>query len=234
MDMWEPFIQSTLEAVHLNSSNIFFDRFHVMQHMGEAVDIVRRPENRLLIADGDDRLKDAKYLWISSHKNVHTKRRAEFRFLRGSDLKTSPAWAIKESLWRLWTFRVEGWACGFFSQWSGWAVRSRLEPTRNVARMMNRRLRNIISHCRHQPTNAVAEGLNSKTMAIKRRAGGYRNVGTSRTDLLLLRRFMALPLKILDGPVSRENSGFDGHKARMAVMASARGYGDYGQGRRCR
>jgi transposase len=46
MDMWEPYIQSTLEAVPLASSKIVFDRFHVMQHMTEAVDVVRRHENR--------------------------------------------------------------------------------------------------------------------------------------------------------------------------------------------
>ena len=55
-------------------------------------------------------------------------------------------------------------------------MRSRLEPVKKVARMIDRRLDNIITHCRHQLTNAVAEGLKSKIMAIKRRAGGYRNV----------------------------------------------------------
>jgi transposase len=56
---------------------IVFDRFHVMRHMTEAVDIVRRRENRLLGADDDDRLKGTKYLWISTKENVHPTRRAE-------------------------------------------------------------------------------------------------------------------------------------------------------------
>jgi transposase len=76
----------------------------------------------------------------------------------------------------MWSCRVESWARRFFSQWNGWALRSRLEPIKAVARMIDRRLDNIITHCRHQLTNAVTEGLNSKIMAIKRRAGGYRNV----------------------------------------------------------
>jgi len=91
MGMWEPYIQSTLEAVPLASSKIAFDRFHLMQDMTKAVDVVRRQENRLLIAEDDDRLKGTKYLWISSKEKVHPKRRAEFRFLRGSDLKTARA-----------------------------------------------------------------------------------------------------------------------------------------------
>ena len=79
MDMWEPYLQATLEAVPLASSKIVFDRFHIMKHMTEAVDVVRRRENRLLVENGDDRLKRTKYLWITSKENVPPKRRAELR-----------------------------------------------------------------------------------------------------------------------------------------------------------
>ena len=116
-------------------------------------------------------------MWIASKENVYPNRRAEFRFLRGSDLKTARAWAIKENLRQLWSFRVEGWARRFFSRWIGWAMRSRLQPIKAVAQMIVRRLDNIINRCRYQLANAVAEALTTKVMAIKRRAGGYRNVG---------------------------------------------------------
>jgi transposase len=175
MDMWEPYLQATLEAVQLASSKIVFDRFHIMKHMTEAVDVVRRRENRLLVENGDDRLKRTKYLWITSKENVPPKRRAELRELRESDLKTARAWAIKENLRYLWSYQTEGWARRFFDGWHGWAIRSRLEPVKAVAQMLARKLDNVITYCSHAITNAVAEGLNSKIMSIKRRAGGYRN-----------------------------------------------------------
>ena len=56
-----------------------------------------------------------------------------------------------------------------------------VEPMKAVARMLARRLDNVITYCRHAITNAVAEGLNSKIMAIKRRAGGYRNQANFKT-----------------------------------------------------
>ncbi len=99
----------------------------------------------------------------------------KLEFRRG-DFKTARARDSKENLRHVWSFRVEGWARRFFSQSIGWAMRSRLEPIKKVARMIESRLDNIVTHCRHQLTNAVAEGLKSKIMAIKRRAGGYRNV----------------------------------------------------------
>jgi transposase len=37
MDMWEPYVQATLEALPLAKEKIVFDRFHLMQHMTQAV-----------------------------------------------------------------------------------------------------------------------------------------------------------------------------------------------------
>jgi transposase len=168
---------STLEAVPLALSEFVFDRVPVMQHMNETVDVVRRHESRLLIAEDNDCLKRKKFLWISSNEHAHPKRWGGFRFLRGSGLKTARACAIKENLRRFWSSRVEGWARLLFFQRSSWAMRERLEPIKAVASMIDRRFDNIITDCRHELTYAVADRLNSENMRINHRAGGYRNAG---------------------------------------------------------
>ena len=61
MDMWAPFIESTVAHVPDGQSKIVFDRFHVMKHMTDAVDQVRKEEHRLLQAGGDETLKGTKY-----------------------------------------------------------------------------------------------------------------------------------------------------------------------------
>ena len=61
MDMWEPFIASTVAHVPGGRSKIVFDRFHIMKHMTEAVDQVRKSEHRRLQAEGDEALKGTKY-----------------------------------------------------------------------------------------------------------------------------------------------------------------------------
>ena len=91
------------------------------------------------------------------------------------NLKVGKAWAIKESLRELWEYRHSGLAHRFFKKWYAWASHSRLEPVKKVANMLKEHLENVLTYCRHRVTNAVAEGLNSKIMAIKRRACGYRN-----------------------------------------------------------
>ena len=181
MDMWEPYLQATTASVPEASRKIVFDRFHIMQHVGQAVDAVRKAEHRALRAEGDDTLTRTKYLWLYSRENLPDTRRAQLRALLGQNLKVARAWAIKEALRRLWDYHREAWARRYFARWFCWATHSRLEPMRYVAHMLKRRLDNILTYCRLRITNAVAEGINSKLMAIKRRACGYRNPNHFKT-----------------------------------------------------
>ena len=111
MDMWAPYIQATLARVPEAAGKIVFDRFHVMGYLGKAVDTVRKQEHRALMAAGDETLKGSKYLWLYSRENVPQQRRDEFDALKRKELKVGRAWAIKESLRRLWhyVYPASGW-----------------------------------------------------------------------------------------------------------------------------
>jgi transposase len=175
LDMWEPFIQSIQTHVPEAASKMVFDRFHIMQHMGEAVDRVRRGEHRALRALGDETLTRSKYLWLYGAENVPAHHEDRFLSLLKMDLKTARAWALKESLRHLWSYRRQGWAERHVSRWYFRATHSRLEPVIAAARMVKRHLPNILTYFRHPITNAVSEGLNSKIQTIKKRAYGFRN-----------------------------------------------------------
>lgn len=175
MDMWSPYEQATIQCVPDAGQKIVFDRFHIMQHMVNAVDTVRKQEHKELLALGDDTLKGTKFLWLYNEENLSDKNRLSFESLKSLNLKVGKAWAIKESLRELWDCTNESEALRFFKKWFSWATHSGLTPVKKVANMIRDHLDNVISYCRHRVTNAVAEGLNSKIMTIKRRAGGYRN-----------------------------------------------------------
>ncbi len=175
MDMWPAYIGATLSQVPGAQDKIVFDRFHIMQHMNAAVDTVRKQEHKELLARKDDTLKGTLHVWRYARENLPERHRATFAWLRSLNLKVGRAWAIKESLRALWDYTSLGWAKRFFAKWFWWATHSRLEPVREVAHLLKRHLHNILTYCKLRVTNAVAEGLNSKIMAIKRRACGYRN-----------------------------------------------------------
>ena len=175
MDMWAPYISSTREHVPDADRRIVFDKFHVAQHLGRAVDEVRKSENRELVREGDGRLKKTKYLWLTNPDRMSRSRWEGFAPLRNSHLRVARAWAIKESAMMLWGYVRRGWAERAWKGWYDWAIRSRLEPIKRVARLIRYYWDGVINAATTNVTNARSEGMNSKIQWIKRKACGYRN-----------------------------------------------------------
>ena len=183
MDMWEPYIQATRAQVPKADEKIVFDRFHVMGHIGKAVDTVRKQEHRDLMASGDETLKGSKYLWLYSRENVPERRRDEFAALKRRELKVGRAWVLKETLRRLWhyVYPASGWK--FWKRWYVWATHSRLEPMRKAAETIRRHIENILTYYHHPVTNAMSEGLTSQIQKIKSMAHGFRNIEHFKTAI---------------------------------------------------
>ena len=179
MDMWDPYVSSVKEHVEAAEEKIVFDKFHIAAHVGEAVDKVRREENRQLRERGDNSLTGTKYLWLRNAMNLAGKLSdqvaARFESLRATSLKTARAWAMKETLMALFGYQRKHAARAFYEDWHQWAMRSRLKPMKEVAKMLKRRLELILNYCRHRITNARSEALNTKIQWVKATARGYRN-----------------------------------------------------------
>jgi transposase len=175
MDMWDPYFLATLKHVPDALDKIVYDRFHIMKHVSEAVDKVRRQEHQELTSAGDDRLKGTKYLWLYREEHLPDRCRPAFESLKTANLKVARAWALKESLTALWDYLSIGWARRFAKRWLAWSCQSGLTPMKKAGETIRNHLENILTFCRHRITNGVSEGLNSKIMSIKRKACGYRN-----------------------------------------------------------
>jgi transposase len=184
MDMWEPYIRSTHAWVPGAEAKIVYDKFHVVAHLLKALDDVRKQEHRHLIKQGDTTLTGTKYLWLQSKKRFDRDTWLDFAHVRDSSLQTARAWAINDAFSHFWTYVYLGPARKFFERWYSWAIRSRLEPIKKVARMLKARLDNILTYLTHRITNAVAEGLNAKIQWIKRTARGFGNRANFRTAIL--------------------------------------------------
>ncbi len=175
MDMWAPYIAATRAQVPDADAKIVFDKFHIAKHLGDAVDKVRRQENRELVSEGNEQLKRTKYLWLQNPDRMSATQWREFAPLRDSRLKVSRAWAIKEAAMLLWGYVRRGWAKRMWERWYQWAIRSRLEPVKRVARMIKKQWEGVINAATTDVTNARAEAINSRIQWVKRMACGYRN-----------------------------------------------------------
>jgi len=183
MDMSAAFVKSAKQNIPLAETKIVHDRFHIMKLASEAVDKVRRGEHRELKKQGDHRLKGTRYLWLSGQESLTDAQRARFEAVYKQELETGKAWAYKEMLRDLWHHDSESSATLFFQDWYKRVIHTKLKPLKQVATTIKERLANVVSYCTHGITNAVAEGMNSKIMSIKRRVGGYRNRENFKTAI---------------------------------------------------
>ena len=175
MDMWGPYIAATVAALPDAGAKIAFDKFHVAMHLGKAVDRVRREENRTLSATGDETLKGTRHLWLYHPDHLPAKRAVCFKELVSKALKTSRAWMLKELAMEMWECRDRGEALEIFRAWYAWAIRSRLEPIKRVARMIKNHLDGVLNAIVSGVTNARLEGLNNMIQWLKRSARGFRS-----------------------------------------------------------
>jgi transposase len=163
---------------------IVFDKFHIVAHLKKAVDDVRKAEHRRLKALGDETLTWTKYLWLKGRRRFDRGAWVAFAALRNSNLRTARTWAIVEMFSRFWDYVSPTWARKFFARWYSWAIRSRLEPIKKVARMIKTHLPNVLTYVSHRITNAATEGINAKIQWIKATGRGFTNRENFRTAIL--------------------------------------------------
>lgn len=175
MDMWPAYIGATRAALPDADTKIAFDKFHVAKYLGEAVDKVRRSEHKALRAQGRDDLVRSKYAWLTNPSNMSRTQWRDFQGLRESALKTARAWAIKELAMSLWGYVSRTWAEKGWTRWLAWAVRSRLEPIKKVAKTIKAHLWGILNAIILEANNGGAESINGRIKLIKIRSRGFRN-----------------------------------------------------------
>lgn len=183
MDMWDPFIQSTLAHVPDAAEKIVHDPFHLVKYMNEAVNEVRKDEHRRLQTEGNDILTNTRQLWLYGMENVPAAQARRFAAVKNLNLQTARAWGIKEVFRSFWLCEAVPEAESYFRKWYGWAIRSQLEPVKKVARMCKTHLKNILTFFTHRLTNGPLEGLNNKIQGLIKKAYGYRNKERFKTDI---------------------------------------------------
>ena len=184
MDMWKPFRKATLAAAP--QAAILFDKFHVLRHLGDALDQVRKAEYARL--SGQDRrfIKGQKYTLLSNRENLTLEGRQALKQLLAANKRLNTAYVLKESFGQLWSYQREGWARRFFENWRAALKWQRLKPYEKFAKMIDRHWDGIAAYC--HPDNKVSlgfvEGLNNKSRVIQRRAYGLRDEEYLRLKIL--------------------------------------------------
>jgi len=175
MDMWKPFRTST--QARASQADILFDKFHVLRHLGEALDKIRKAEYGRVTGPQRKFIKGQKYVLLSHKENLTTEGRKSLQLLLKANKRLNTAYILRESFDQLWTYNSEVWARKFFENWKKQLRWQRLKPYERFATMIERHWDGVAAYCK--PENKVAlgfvEGLNNKIRVIQRRAYGLRD-----------------------------------------------------------
>lgn len=184
MDMWKPFTKSA--SNNIPHAAILYDKFHVMRHLGDALNKVRKSEYARLSGKDRSYIKGQKYTLLSNRENLTMDGRKALIKLLGANKRLNTGYLLRESFGQLWSYNTEGWARRFFDNWKQSLKWQRLEPFERFAAMIERHWEGIAAYCK--PENKVSlgfvEGLNNKIRVIQRRAYGLRDEDYLRLKIL--------------------------------------------------
>ena len=184
MDMWKAFENSTRQ--HAPQAAILYDKFHVIRHLNEALDKVRKSEYARLTGKDRKFIKGQKYTLLSHRENLTIDGRKALKTLLAANKRLNTAYVLKETFGQLWSYTTEAWARKFFANWKTSLKWQRLKPYEKFAELVERHFDGIAAFCK--PENKVSlgfvEGLNNKIRVIQRRAYGLRDEEYLRLKIL--------------------------------------------------
>lgn len=184
MDMWKAFEKSAKN--NIPQAAILYDKFHVMRHLGEALDTVRKQEYSRLKDYDRKYIKGQKYILLSNRENLTLDGKASLKTLLELNKRLNTAYILKESFGQLWNYQSEGWARKFFNNWNKSLKWQRLKSYEKFSQLVEKHWDGIAAYSK--PENKVAlgfvEGLNNKIRVFQRRAYGLQDEEYLRLKVL--------------------------------------------------
>jgi transposase len=180
VDMSPAFIKGAAE--NLPNARITFDKFHVIKHASEAIDTMRRMEQKT-----DPELKGMRWKLLRSYDSLNREDRREMdRLIEQMSVKrTARAWSYREQLRAILDRKQINVVSTMLWQWCTNVMRSKVEPMKEVARMIRNHFDGIVAWSQTQETNGFLEAINGLFQAAKRSARGYGRFSTIRTVIFL-------------------------------------------------
>lgn len=172
MDMWKPYMNVVREMAP--KAVLVFDRFHLVAHLNEAVDTVRRQIMAKAQGTWADLIRGTRYLWITHSWNLQPGQKLQLRGLLKLNTPLVKAYVLKEAFHKFWNYIYKGSAKKWLKNWCRMAMYSRLEPLKKFARMVRSHEKGILAWVDIGISNGTVEGMNNKIGLVKRRAFGFR------------------------------------------------------------
>jgi transposase len=169
LDMWPAYLKGIRDS--FPDARVTFDKFHIMKLLNEAIDAVRRQEQR-----ERPELKRSRYVWTTNPENLSPEQYAllDVLTMKSLHLKTARAYHLRLAFQEFWSTEVAA-APAFLQRWYFWATHSRLPAMIQFARLLRRHEAGVLRWLTSRISNGILEGINSLVQAAKAKARGYRS-----------------------------------------------------------
>jgi transposase len=191
-DMWRQYMNVLAEqasgAVHI------FDRFHVMKKLNEKINKVRADEARQLRSQGrGEVLKHSRWCLLKRPENLTDRQAVKLSELVKLNLRCVRAYLMREDFQRFWQYVSPTWAGRFLDQWCTRAMRSKIEPMKEMARTLRSHRAILLNwfRARGEISNGSVEGMNNKAKLAVKKAYGFKSYET--IELALYHQLGDLP-----------------------------------------
>jgi transposase len=192
-DMWKAY----LNVVRRRASHCLhvLDRFHIVAHLSKAIDKVRAGEARALQKRGrGNLLKHSRWAVLRRPENRTDKDDLKLAELVRANLKTARSVLLREELYAFWTYHSRSWAGKFLDAWCRKVIRSRIEPMKKFARMLQNHRELILNWFQAKAlSSGIVEGFNGKAKLTMKKAYGFRTYRATEVALYHTRGDLPLP-----------------------------------------
>jgi transposase len=172
MDMWAAYAKLVKE--YAPQAQILFDRFHIVKHLNEAVEEVRRSEMRRLSQKEKVAFKRSRWLLLKNPWNLSDDQKERLSTLVRWNAPIVRAYYLKEAFQMFWDYKQPKRAGDHLEKWMRSAMRSRLDPFKKFVRMLRGHLDGILAWTKHRISSGAVEGMNNKIKSISHRSFGFR------------------------------------------------------------
>lgn len=184
MDMSAAYLKGVQQQ--LPQAAICYDRFHVAALAGKAMDEVRSAEFKgrptaVAQALGElDRSSRRSLSWaMRTHHAAWNDRHMQAMYsLQRTNLQSARAWRLKVALAQVYEAAAHSHspqvAREGLNRWIDWAMRSRLDPFKRLARTLKTHLEGVVAGMQQGRSNTFVEAMNGLMQNAKRAARGFR------------------------------------------------------------
>lgn len=125
-------------------------------------------------------LKHSRWCLLKRRENLTDNRAVTVKELLKYNLQSVRAYLLREDFLRFWEYKSATWAGRFLDAWCTRTMRSRIEPMKQVARILRRHRELLLNwfRAKGELSNGSVEGLNAKAKLAMKKAYGFKSYET--------------------------------------------------------